>query len=428
MKTLNSVCAWLALKPQQRVGIRALQFAIGSMLMFRLFTEAPFAGFFWGPHGLGYGSARFGNGFGMGMILDKVFATQFGTYAVLLVLMLGALGLIAGYRTRVATLLALVSFTLLGHRLAELGDGGDNITELVLIYMLFLLPAGARFKRGGLGVWLHNVAVLSITAQLMILYLTSGFLKATGGVWQHGTAMYVISQVKGFSQPALSGYFRNPFVTTIASYAAMFFQLWFPIAIFSRLKLPWICLGMFFHIGIAMQLGLVTFSTAMIGMELFLISDKEYARLALRIKSSWEWLLLRLYGPRRETQELLLFIDGFCPRCVAFGRAIQRWDRAGRIRVVSFRESDEYARYDITIEDLERRMYAVNLKDGEVKSGFTALHALTAQFIHLWPVHLLFSILAAARQGDRLYDALAARRRLIPLQGACGEQGCQINS
>ncbi|HEX8119338.1 MAG TPA: hypothetical protein VF521_18820 [Pyrinomonadaceae bacterium] len=279
--------------PRQRTGVRVLQIAIGLMLLFRVCTEARFAGFLWGPGGLGYGSERLGPDSNMGVILDMVFSSELGVYAALLALGAGALGLVAGYRTRPATLLALAAFTLLGARLAELGDGGDNVTQLVLIYMLFLLPAGRRAARGGVAVWMHNVAVASIAAQVVILYLTSGFLKVTGEVWQNGTAMYLISQVQNFSLPTWCHVFKNPLVTTAASYSAMFFQVWFPVAVFSRAKHAWILAGVCFHLGVAAFMGLITFSTVMIGLELFLVSDADYARLAARLAEARGWLARR---------------------------------------------------------------------------------------------------------------------------------------
>jgi hypothetical protein len=280
MKSLTRAWREFDERPWHTRGARILQIALGLMLAFRLLTEAAFADFLWGPQGVGQTA-----GGGTGFELERLFfATRAGTYTALSMLALGACGLILGRWTRCSTAVALLAFTLLGLRLPDLCDGGDNVTQLVLIYMLFLLPAGAKAARNSPGVWLHNVAVAAIIAQVIVLYATSGFLKVTGEVWQNGTAMYQISQVQGFSLPALSGYFTNPLVTTLATYAAMFFQVWFPVAIFSRFKLPWILTGMFFHVGIAVYMGLITFSTVMVGLELFLISDAEYGRLGRRLK------------------------------------------------------------------------------------------------------------------------------------------------
>jgi len=91
--------------------------------------------------------------------------------------------------------------------------------------------------------------------------------------------MYYVSQVQWYTLPGAHELFTNPWIVTLATYVSMFYQLLFPVAIISRMKLPWILLGIFFHLSIAVLMGLITFSTVMIGLELFLISDQEYAKI-----------------------------------------------------------------------------------------------------------------------------------------------------
>lgn len=279
MNLLRQGWTWLGDEPHQTRGVRVLQVAIGAMLLFRLFTEGPHAPYLWGPRGLGSGSMipLFGNL--VGRVLDHLFTTHAGTDAVLLILGIGALGLVLGYRTRAATAMALFAFVLLEERLPDLPDGGDNIARLVLCYMLFLIPYGGKPLRGSLSVWFHNTALLAIMLQVAVLYGTAGLAKAYGDLWHHGIAMYYISQVQWFSLPAMRQMFKNPWITTLSSYVPVLYQLWFPIAIISPLRRSWIAVGIFFHLGIAIFMGLVTFSTVMIGLDLIFISDREYARM-----------------------------------------------------------------------------------------------------------------------------------------------------
>ncbi len=419
MTLLRRGWRWLADDPRQTRGVRILQIAIGLMLLFRVFTEVPFASYLWGPNGLGWGSASFILGSTIGGLLDRAFATHVSTLGVLVILATGALGLFLGYRTRPSTALSLVAFFLLEQRLPELADGGDNITRLVLTYMIFLLPAGARPARGSLAVWLHNVAVLAIALQVVVLYATSGLMKAYGDRWHHGTAMYYISQVEWFSLPALRELFKNPVITTVATYAPIVYQILFPIAMISPVKLPWIAAGVAFHLGIAVFMGLITFSTVMIGLELFLISDPEYTRIRERVQWVRERVVLHLRAKTPTAPALRLFIDGSCPHCRATGRFIQVLDRGGRIEVMSFRHDDSYLRHGIHQTDLERRMHLVDLRGGDVRSGFEAVCALTAQIPCLWPVRPILALVAWLGLGERLYDNLAARRRIILHPGLC---------
>lgn len=295
MRTLCKVWGWLANDPHQLIGVRILQISIGAMLLLQIFLELPFAGYLWGPRGVGWGSTSPVLGPVLGNIFDLVFTTDAGVFCVLFILSIAALGLLFGYITRFSNFIALVIFFLLGQRLPELYDGGDDITRLVLFYMLFLLPHRATFSSGELRVWFHNIAILAITLQLVIMYTISGFAKAHGEMWQEGIAMYSLSQVQWYSLPDAYKLFMNPLIVTLATYVSMFYQLLFPVAIISRLKLPWILLGILFHLSIAVLMGLIPFSMVMIGLELFLISDQEYAKICnrghpLRIVNGTKWL------------------------------------------------------------------------------------------------------------------------------------------
>jgi hypothetical protein len=295
MTPLRAGWSWLAESPHQLTGVRLLQCAIGVQLLFRAVTEAPFAPYLWGPHGLGQGSTQSVLGPTLGGLVDRVFASDVGTLAVLVVLAVGALGLLAGYRTDVATALALGASVLLELRLPELAEGGDLIARLVLIYLLFVLPAGAKPARGSLAVWLHNVAVLAIALQVMVLYADSGLMKAAGEKWQHGTAMYYVSQLEWmFLRPARE-WFKDPLVTTATTYASLLYEILFPVAILSRLRLVWVGFGILLHLGIGVLMGLTTFSIVMIGLLLFFVSDAEYARI-------WQWAQRTWQGLRRRAE------------------------------------------------------------------------------------------------------------------------------
>ena len=279
MELLRKTWRWLNNEPHQLIGVRVLQIALGAKLLLDVFMLLPFATFFWGPNGIGWGSTKFVLGPTLGNLFDRVFSTNACIFGTLALMAIGALGLVVGYNTRFAALLALIPLFLIQKRLPEIGDGGDNLTQLVLIYMLLLLPNRAKFSSGQFRVWLHNIGVLAITFQLVIVYFIAGFGKAYGDWWQQGVALYYITQVQWFTLPGANELFTNPWLVTIATYGSMLYELLFPTAIISRLKLPWILFGILFHIGIAVIMGMVSFATVMIGLDLFLISDQEYVQI-----------------------------------------------------------------------------------------------------------------------------------------------------
>lgn len=306
---------WLSHEPHQRTGLRWLQTALGMMLLFRVMTEFRFAPFLWGPHGIGRGSSAAFLGNGLGPWVDRLYQSDLAVQSMLLLLAVGAAGLVYGVHTRAATVISLLAFRFFESRLPELGDGGDNVARLVLTYLLFALPAGSKGRPGSLAVWFHNIAVLAIGLQIGVVYLTSGVLKITGERWSNGTALYTISQVEWFSNPHFREFFHNPTITALATYVTVFFQIWFPIVVLTRLRPLWLGVGILLHLGIAVFMGLICFSLAMIGLELFLITDAEYGTLLAASQRAQRYLcqtgstaqrllrdpppFLQLWNPRR---------------------------------------------------------------------------------------------------------------------------------
>jgi hypothetical protein len=278
MTVFHAGWEWLASTPHQRRGLRVLQSAIGAVLLFRICTEGRFALYLWGPRGLGWGSTQPALGPTLGRLADRSFGTDAGTVGVVLALVAAALGLLLGWRPRLSTAVALIALSLLERRLPEIIDRGDTAARLALFYLLFVVPAGATVPPRGLAVWIHNLGVLAIAAQTMIIYGTAGLMKAAGREWYDGTALYYISQVDSLSLPAMWELARVPLVTVVGSYFTVAYEALFPVAVLSPLRLVWIALGVLFHLAIAVFLGLITFSTVMIALDLFFVTDSEYAR------------------------------------------------------------------------------------------------------------------------------------------------------
>jgi predicted DCC family thiol-disulfide oxidoreductase YuxK len=406
--------AWLDDAPRQRVGMAVFQRCIGLAILFRVATEYPFAPYLWGPGS--FSTVKWGNG------LDALFASDAAVRLMMIALGISASLLVVQLWTRLATIATFVLFTLLMFRTPELGDGGDNIAQLALLYMMALLPAAAAGRPGSIRVWVHNLAAAAVCVQVCIVYFVAGFAKAHGDAWQNGTALYLISQVEWFSQPATKPFFANAMIATLGAYATVVFQLWFPVAVFSRLKPVFVVLALGFHVGIAVSMGLLTFSLIMAGGDLSLITDDEYARMRA-------WLLDRrrrvaLGWARNWAAEATLYLDGDCAVCRRSGVLVTRLDVARRLRIVSFRSDDSFAAHGIAVRDLERRMHMViHAAPPQVRSGFDVVAVLVCRLPALWLAVPAVAVLRSIGAGDRVYDAIAARRygigRIVHCHNAC---------
>lgn len=282
-----------------RHGVRAFRALLGVTLLFRVLTEFRYAGLLWGPHGFGNGTSTFAFGSTVGGIIDQIFEQPFGPHLLLCVQAIAAICLICGYCERFCGVVAWFTLFTLGNRLPELQDGGDNVATLALLFSTMLLPHRVQ-QHGRLTTWIHNVGVAVLIFQICLLYFTAGTMKIGGGVWRDGTALYYISSTRWFSHPTALEMFKHAIPSMLAAYATMLHQLWFPIAVFTRLRLPWLLFGVMFHIGIAVFMGLITFSMFMVALELLIISDVHYERFAA-FRSACVSRVVDSYRARRMT-------------------------------------------------------------------------------------------------------------------------------
>ncbi|MPY68290.1 hypothetical protein F8S09_16665 [Deinococcus sp. SDU3-2] len=282
----------LSTEPLHRTGVRALQCGVALVILFRLFTEWPFAAYLWGPQGVGTDlSVELGP---FGIPVQALFMQSWGVHLVLLLMLVAAVLLLLGRVTRWATLLALVTYWLIGMRNESLGDGGDNVIRILLFYMVLFLPADAPNPEGvRTRTWLHNVGIVAVILQVIVVYAVAGLSKVMGELWTNGTAMYYIAQVDWFTTPYFKELFKNVWLAPLAAYATLAYQLSFPFLALSRYRLPLFAVGIGFHLGIAVMMGLITFSAIMITLELFLIPDRDYARMHRALLRSRAWLLQR---------------------------------------------------------------------------------------------------------------------------------------
>ena len=182
-------------------------------------------------------------------------------------------------------------------------DGGDNIMAIMFVYAMFMrLDAGPSLTDG---IWarapevarrlrnlFHNLAVLCAALQLSIVYAVSGLSKVQGETWQNGTALYYVLQSAEFSLPGVSDIlFYNGALLAFVCYVTVFFLIGFPALVFlnRRTRVLAVIMGITFHLGIGVLMGLVSFALFMIAAELLLISDAEYRWIGTRAKALASW-------------------------------------------------------------------------------------------------------------------------------------------
>ncbi|MEE6297337.1 HTTM domain-containing protein [Georgenia wangjunii] len=321
----SQVEAWMLAEKRALYGLSFSRILVGTALLGILVTNFGMRHATWG-HGSSWiephrARAAFGE-------LHEVFTVGGPAVFTAMYLALAAVacGVILGWRTRLSVLVLAVGMTALVERNGFVGDQGDNIARIGLVLMLFMNVSehwslDARRRRratadgapptsvprrllAGLPVlpaWmtnlLHNSALIALALQLFTLYIASAMFKIQGEVWQDGTALYYPLSIPEFSVlPVLNSVMTtNAVMVTVATYFAVYVQLFFPALLLNAVTRRIALLGIIaMHVGIAVLMGLPWFSLSMIAFDAIFVSRRTFValeRLVLRVVTS---LRLRL--------------------------------------------------------------------------------------------------------------------------------------
>jgi hypothetical protein len=257
---------WLAAAPRHVRGVRLLRIGLGLALVIRAVTEWRWAAVTWGPSGWALPDSAVVPRIGA---LAEVFSSDARVYAALAVVGGAGALLVWGRAPRVAALAALIPYWLLFNRTDLYGDGGDNLIRILLVYSLLL--SDPRRRPGPMETWFHNLGVVLVLAQACLVYLSSGLAKASGQGWLDGTAVFVAAQDELLFGDAARAALRVPAVAVAATYGVLLMEMWYPVAIFSRMRRPFLVGVMVFHGLTVLEMGIVSFGVVMIAMNLFVL-------------------------------------------------------------------------------------------------------------------------------------------------------------
>lgn len=207
--------------------------------------------------------------------LNFVGAAAFSVPLAFAAYVLGLLGLLLGYRTRLAAGLAWVMHTALVNSNYMSTYGADSFAQIGLFYCLWFpvvnvvsmrQAAGcdqANDGRTNFGAWL-GLRILQL--HVCIFYTASGVEKALGEQWWNGEAIWRAIMGAPLDGPFDFSFLANlPWLSKTACWLTLLLEagivlfVWHP-----RLRILWLMGIVGMHLGIALILGLWTFAATMI--------------------------------------------------------------------------------------------------------------------------------------------------------------------
>ncbi|MFP5519740.1 MAG: HTTM domain-containing protein [Bdellovibrionia bacterium] len=150
--------------------------------------------------------------------------------------------------------------------------GADVIGSLFLLYLSFT-PAFERLSVVSLfrkrkfresTSLVESVFYRLMMVQISIIYAYTGFEKLKGGSWWDGTALWSVVGNPQMTTMDFSWLRHFPLVIALMTFVTVLFEIYWPFAVFIRKTKYWFLgLGVMFHTGIALMMGLGPFSVIM---------------------------------------------------------------------------------------------------------------------------------------------------------------------
>ncbi|MGO4489031.1 hypothetical protein [Microbacterium sp. 2RAF4] len=167
-------------------------------------------------------------------------------------------------------------------------EGGDQVNAvivLLLIPWIFATPRGNTWLRQmpfletlRTNAFAYGAAEL-IRVQLSVVYVVAAVAKLAVPQWSEGSALWYWLQVPGFGVPAdmfaaLAPVLEMPIILVTSTYAVMVFEVLLAVSIWMRgaFARTILYLGIVFHAGIAVVLGLWSFGVTMTGVLLLCLA------------------------------------------------------------------------------------------------------------------------------------------------------------
>lgn len=271
-------------------------------------------------------------------------------------------------------------------------DGGTNLAQLILLYMLLLNTSGKPVRvtwlplRMGLTA-VSNAAFFLCRLQVVIVYLCSAILKLSGPLWQSGMALYYIFQTDSYTHPLLYRLIRTyPLLSLVGSYFTLAFEALFPLLVwFRKTRATMLLLGVVLHLGISFGMGLFTFGVVMCVMYTLFLTD-ETSRGIVHFFSLQDRLYV-IANPRVRIQWLLGWL--------------KRLDWGGAL---DFPTATDVDRSSLHSRDFS--LIAIDATNGVMYEDVYALWRITAKLPVLLPLLPVFGLLGYVGFAQLLYRFL----------------------
>ncbi len=309
---MTRALAWLTEAKRSTYGLSVTRIILGFIVASQLLVNWSDRHYTWGDGAQWTEQVRDGRGWPSFLGLFSQASGLGFDLAYLATIVFGTL-MMVGLYTRASSFMTLFLWVSLYVSNPFVGSGGDAILRMVLLYMCFTdsgqhwsVDARLRRRRGAVqGIvpaWMtntvHNLAMILIVHQVVMVYVSSAFWKVQSQVWNDGTAVYFPLQTDAYSpwNDVLQPLYSSSAFIAGATWTAIYVQMFFPVLLIYRpTRFVALVLVTGMHVGIGLLMGIMYFSLVMIAVDMILVSDGSWIR--ARQAASALWTRYRLRKP-----------------------------------------------------------------------------------------------------------------------------------
>ena len=202
-------------------------------------------------------------------------------------LLLSALSLMVGFKSRLSALILFICLASFHHRNLLIFHSGDTLMRVCLFLLLFgpidrMYAIDSRGKAPAqASPWVQNL----LRFQIAIVYAHSFFSKMEGSTWWDGTAIYYALHMEDFYRFPVPLLFDNIMTVKLATWSTLVIELalWTLIWI-SGLRYYVLAAGVILHLGIDWSMNLPFFEDLMIASYVLFLKPEDIERFVLFVR------------------------------------------------------------------------------------------------------------------------------------------------
>jgi hypothetical protein len=204
-------------------------------------------------------------------------------HGLFLLYVMSLVGLLVGWRTGCMTAIAWLTHLALMTSGRTAVYGVDALAHVTLFYFLWLpVSAEASIDRlagrvSGAASWQARLGLRIMQLHLCVVYFAAGVLKAPGEDWQNGEAIWRALMCRDLAVYDFSWLAEVPYLVWATTWATLVVEIGYAFFVWPRrTRTLWVLAVIGLHLGIAVTMGLWSFSGVMIVLNVgaFLVSPE----------------------------------------------------------------------------------------------------------------------------------------------------------